>query len=301
VTIVPDWQSLLFVPVGADRHLASAIRHRPDAIILDLEDAIAPDAKSRARQRLADAQAEVAVAAIACIVRVNAPLAAMVEDLAAADHSRLDAVLVPKCEGQRPLLNAFELVEQQCGLIALIETPAAVANLNAIAATSGVIAMMLGSEDFSAALGVDPNGGALDFLAAEIAVASASHGLLSIGFPGSIANFRNLELYGAQIERGRRLGMQAVAAIHPAQLPIIAARLTPSESELAWAERVLAAAGGIEGRAQAVFAGEEGMVDAPVIARARRMQRAATRSRAAGADDSPEPAGPQSPRLHRPG
>jgi len=59
MTPISDWQALLFVPVGADRHLASAIRHRPDAIILDLEDAVAPSEKAAARAQLADFQAQI--------------------------------------------------------------------------------------------------------------------------------------------------------------------------------------------------------------------------------------------------
>ena len=65
---VPDWQALLFVPVGAGRHLASAIRLRPDAIILDLEDAVAPAAKPGARAKLRDAQRQLTDAGIDCVI-----------------------------------------------------------------------------------------------------------------------------------------------------------------------------------------------------------------------------------------
>jgi citrate lyase subunit beta/citryl-CoA lyase len=275
VKTAANWQTLLFVPVGADRHLESALRHRPDAIVLDLEDAVAADAKPTARGKLAAAQAAVVDAGIGCVVRVNSPLRAMVEDLAAADIARLDAVIVPKCEAVRPLENAAELAGPAVGLIALIETPAAVAAIDTLAAMQGIIGLMLGSEDFSAALGVDPNGGALDFLAAQIGVACAAHALLAIGFPGSIANFKNLELYGSQIERGRQLGMQAVAAIHPSQLPVIRERLAPTAAEIDWAVRVLEAADELKREARAVGSVAGAMIDAPVIARAQRIERVA--------------------------
>jgi citrate lyase subunit beta/citryl-CoA lyase len=285
----PEWQTLLFVPVGAERHLTSALRHRPDAIVLDLEDAIAADAKSGAREQLAAAQATVVEAGIGCIVRVNSPLAVMVEDIAAVDLKRLDGLVVPKCENVRPLENAAELAGSGPGLIALIETPAAMRNLHEIASVPGVVGLMLGSEDYSAALGVDPNGGALDFLAAAIGIACAAPDLLSIGFPGSIANFSDLDRYGSQIERGRHLGMRAVAAIHPAQLPVIRERLAPTASEMAWANRVLEAAREIEGQAHLVIAREGGMIDAPVIARARRIKRASERFRFADREDASKP------------
>lgn len=259
------WQSLLFVPVGAERHLASAIRHRPDAIILDMEDAIPEAAKSGARSRIAADQAAIAAAGLDCVLRVNGPLGQMVQDIAAADHHRLAAVLLPKVEDTRPVLNAAELVARP--VLALIESPAALVALAKIAACPSVAGLMLGSEDYSAALGIDPAAGGLDMPFALIAAAAAVRGHLAIGFPGSIAEFRDLDRYGADLRRGRALGMNAVAAIHPAQLPVIAATLTPSAAEQDWAARVVARLDG--GGGVAVVDGA--MVDAPVLARARRI------------------------------
>lgn len=272
---VADWQALLFVPAGADRHLASAIRHRPDAIILDLEDAIAPSEKAHARIRLADCQARIAEAGIDCVVRVNAPLALMVEDFRALDVGKTAAILLPKVEDRRGLGNAAELTGGAVGLIALIESPLAALRLPDIAGDPALIGLMLGSEDFSANLGVDPNGGGLVHLASQIAMAASAHGLLAIGFPGSIGNFRALDLYARQLSQGRTLGMQAVAAIHPAQLPAIRDVFRPTADEIAWANRVLEteAASGEAG----VSAIDGTMIDAPVAARARRIARQAGR------------------------
>lgn len=264
---VPDWQALLFVPVGAERHLSSALRHRPDAIILDLEDAIAPAAKDAARARLRADQAAVAEAGIPCVLRVNAPLAAMARDLAAAELAALSAVMVPKCEDVRPLLNAAELAGPGVGLIALAETPAALPALPALAAVPRVIGLMLGSEDYSAALGIDPEGGGLATLAAHVAAAAATRGLLALGFPGSIANFRDLDRYADRLRQGRALGMTAVAAIHPAQLPVIRQIFSPTVAELDWATRITAAFSAADG----VMALDGQMIDAPVLARARRI------------------------------
>ena len=270
----PDWQALLFVPVGAERHLASAIRHRPDAVILDLEDAVAPDAKAAARFALRATQTQLAEAGIDCVLRVNGPVRAMVEDLSAADHSLLHGVMVPKCEDAHPLRNAADLTDGAIGLIALVESPAGLQRLAEIAAVPQVIALMLGSEDYSAALGVDPDRGALDWVAAQLAVAAAARGLIPIGFPGSIANFRDLDLYARQIGRGCDLGMRAVAAIHPKQLPVIRATLAPTEADVKWADDVLA---GLQAGGGAVFALKGQMVDAPVIARARQIRAALRR------------------------
>lgn len=269
-----DWQTLLFVPVGAERHLASAIRNRPDAIILDLEDAVPPDAKAAARARLAGDQRAVRAAGIACLIRVNAPLGLMVEDIAASDPRSVSGVMVPKVEDTRTLCNVHELMGGNVPLIALIETPRALPSLDQIAAVPGVAGLMLGSEDYSAALGIEPWGGGLDHPFAAIAAAAAVRGQLAIGFPGSIAEFRNLDAYRRGLERGLGLGMNAVAAIHPVQLPMISEVLTPSAAQIDWAHRVLAALD--KGAGVGVVQGA--MVDAPVAARAARiLARAAPR------------------------
>lgn len=208
---------------------------RPDAVILDLEDAVAPDAKAAARIVLRANQTQLAEAGIDCVLRVNGAIRAMVEDLSAANHSLLHGVMVPKCEDAHSLLNAADLTDGAMGLIALVESPAGLQRLVEIAVVPQVIALMLGSEDYSATLGVDPDRGALDLIAAQLAVAVAPRGLIPIGFPGSIANFLNLELYARQIGCGRDLGMRAVAAIHPTQLPVIRAPLAPTEADVKWA------------------------------------------------------------------
>ncbi len=269
---VPNWQALLFVPVGAERHLASAIRLRPDAIILDLEDAIAPAAKPEARAKLRAAQHLIHAAGIDCVIRINSALRDVVDDLAAADLDQVVALMLPKVEDLRGLQNVAELTGGKTGLIALIETPAALQALSAIATFPQLVAMMLGSEDYAASMGVNPDGGALTHLAAQIGVAAATRGLLGIGFPGSLANFRALDLYASQIAQGRQLGLRAVAAIYPAQLPVIRSALAPTQAEITWANKVLQAQHATHG---AVVAMDGAMIDAPVIQRARNILRTA--------------------------
>ncbi len=267
-----SWQTLLFVPVGAERHLASAIRHRPDAVILDLEDAVAIERKDDARGQLRSMQTQIRHAGLDCVLRVNRPLRQMVRDFEAADFTALAAVMVPKCDSAGVLANAAEVLADLAGsasrpgLIALVETPGAVPRIGEIAAAPGLIAMMLGSEDYCAALGVSPEEGALEIPAGLLAAACAAHGLLPIGLTGSIANYQDLERYGRNLTHARQLGFRAVAAVHPAQLPVISEKLAPSVEEIAWASKIISAA---EQSTSAVIGSAHGMIDAPVIARAR--------------------------------
>jgi citrate lyase subunit beta/citryl-CoA lyase len=100
-----------------------------------------------------------------------------------------------------------------------------------------------------------------------IAAAAASRGLMAIGFPGSIANFRDLDRHARGLKRGRDLGMTAAGAIHPAQLPNIRTAFASTPEEHDWAKRVITAAK--PGSGVTALAGE--MIDAPVLARARRI------------------------------
>lgn len=272
MTAIELWTSLLFVPAHSERLLHSAIRHRPDAIILDLEDAVAPAEKATARSSLAKAQAAIADAAIDCVVRVNAPLVDMVKDLEAIERQCVSAILIPKVESRRAIENANDLIGANLAKIALVETPAGVERLPIIADTAGLRGLMLGSEDLSAALGVSPDDGVLDLPAARLAMCAAQFDLLAIGFPGSIGNFKDLELYRRQLERGRKLGMHAVAAIHPTQLPIARDVMKPTEFEIEWAQSVTRA---VEVGGKGAIALDGMMIDAPVLTRARRIIHAA--------------------------
>ena len=232
-------------------------------LVVSLEQAVAAPL---ATARLADAGARV--------IKVERPegdfargyVSALEQDIAALDHAGVSALMAPKVESPAQLAEASRLSDG-IPLIALIETPLGVLNLREIGATSGLCGLMLGSEDLSAALGIDLDQGGLKMPAAQLAMVAAAFQLLPIGFPGSIANFRDLDLYAAQIGEARGLGFHAVAAIHPTQLPVIRQALSPTPSEIDWAGKVVeqAAAAG------AVSAIDGMMIDAPVIARARRI------------------------------
>jgi citrate lyase subunit beta/citryl-CoA lyase len=266
---------MLFVPAGSDRLLASAIRHRPDAVILDLEDSVAPAGKGAAREALPRQQQAVRDAGLDVVVRVNAGVSALAADTDAIDPTVLSAVMVPKCVDGTRLAAAREgFVARGCrepALIALVESPSALWSLPVIAAAPGVEGLMFGPEDYAAELGVDPDAGGLDVPAALVAAACAGRGLLPIGLPGSIAGYRALDAYARKVARAKALGFRAVAAIHPVQLPAIRDSMVPTAEEAAKARRIIKAfeASLREGRGARGLDGE--MIDAPVVERARHL------------------------------
>ncbi len=265
----PLWTSLLFVPGHSTKHLQSAIRLRPDAVILDLEDGVALGDKPTARDGLRQAQLLLQEAGLPCLLRVNPDSENMARDVAAADCISLAAIIVPKCTSPKSL----ELAQQHSDkLIALIESPAAIRNLHEIAELRSVCAFMFGPEDYALEMAVSPHAKAVEHAAALVAMAASAAGKPSYGMAGSLANFSDLEKFRAEIELTHDLGFDGALAIHPKQLPIIKQAFAPTANEIAWASKVVAAttdnpAGSIklDGR----------MIDAPVIRQAQRiLQRA---------------------------
>lgn len=262
-----DWQALLFVPASAPRLVASAIRYRPDAVVLDLEDGVAVGEKAAARLALQRHLESLAGASIDCVLRVNSGLRHMVDDLDAAEPNLLAAVMVPKCIDCRGLQNAAELLGQNGPpLIALIESPVALPHLERISRASRVAALMFGPEDYAAELGVTADSAAMELPAGLIAAAAAAAKILGIGLPGSFANFTDLDAFAVKAARARALGFRAAAAIHPAQLPILRQAFRPSAHEIERARKVMTA---FENAGSGAIKFDGAMLDAPVVEQAR--------------------------------
>ncbi|MFB9971597.1 HpcH/HpaI aldolase/citrate lyase family protein [Pseudoroseomonas cervicalis] len=154
-------------------------------------------------------------------------------------------------------------------LLLQIETPAALFHLPAIAgADPRIAAMMLGPEDFCAALGAVPGPGAL--LGPNLAVLAAARaaGLLPMGFVGSIGQFADLEAFRRTIAEARQLGFRGALAVHPAQVAIMNEVFAPSAEEVEWARRVVAGDAAARAEGRGAFQLDGRMIDPPVVRRA---------------------------------
>jgi citrate lyase subunit beta / citryl-CoA lyase len=262
------WRAMLFVPADAPKFIESAITHKPDAVILDLEDSVAAEHKLAARKSIAATLDLFAAAGIVCVFRLNHGLRDMIADINALDGRSVAALLVPKCDDDRALRNATELLGGPTKLLALIESPAALARLEQIAASPHVAGLMFGSEDYATALGVSPDSPAMDLPCMQIAASASAAGIAAFGMPGSIANFRDIPHFKATAERARDFGFIGAAAIHPAQLPALREAFGVDRDEVEWARLVLKA---FEAGGTGVAKLDGRMLDAPVVARARRV------------------------------
>jgi citrate lyase subunit beta/citryl-CoA lyase len=280
----PLWRSLLYVPATAERFVAKAGQRGADVVILDLEDSIPPDQKDAARSALPGAVATVAAAGTAeVMVRINRPWRLAVKDLEAAVIPGTDALCLPKADGAdhiRAIDEVVDELEAERGVAAghiryavLIETAKGVHEARAIAqASPRVAAITLGGEDMAADLGLPaPDPAVLDPYDALVRLAAREAGIIPLGYPGSIAEFTDLDAFRRGAEQGRRNGTEGGMGIHPAQIPILNAAFTPGAEEVADAEGLLAAFRDALAAGKGAVAYKGKMIDKPIVDRAERV------------------------------
>lgn len=279
---LPAWRSLLYVPASAEKFIARAHERGADAIILDLEDGVAPEAKAPARAGLPAAVAAVRRGGADVLVRINRPLRLAVQDIAAAVAAGADGLVCTKVMGADHLRLLSELTaesEAEAGrpvgalrFVALIEEARALAHAEAIAAADPrVVALGVGGEDLATDLGAEPTPDALDLPKRLGVIAARAAGVLPLGFIGTVAGLGDLEGYRAMLRRSRAIGFACASCVHPSQVPIINEEYGPRPEEVARAKRLVAAfeAALAEGRGAVAFEGQ--MVDRPIVERARRL------------------------------
>lgn len=273
-------RSLLYVPASSGRFLAKAHERGADAIILDLEDAVAPAQKDAARDALPDAVAMVRRNGAAVFVRVNAEPERVRRDAEAACRAGADGLLVPKSRvvGDLAALGDFLAgVEAACGrnamlLVPMIEDAGAVLDARAIAAaTPRVFALMTGGEDLATALDAEPSLDVLRVPKLMVHLAAKAAGVRSFGLLRTVADYGDLAGIAQSAAEARRHGFDGASCVHPSVVPILNRAFSPSEAELAHARAVIAAAETAATRGLGAFEFEGRMVDEPVVKRARAM------------------------------
>jgi citrate lyase subunit beta / citryl-CoA lyase len=256
-------RSLLFVPGGRPDMLAKVARCRPDVVVVDLEDAVAPGDKDRAREHSLDALQAQRPGAGVVLLRVNPPGTPWHEaDLAAAAGGRVDGVVLPKYERVEQLRAVRAALPDGARLVVGLETALGVEDARALLA-AGPDGAYFGAEDLIAELGGRRTVGGLEVLYARSRVCLAAHlaGVASID--QAVVAVRDVDAFRADAAQARDLGYQGKICLHPLQVEAAHAAFTPSAAEIGHAREVLTAAQAGVG----VVDGE--MVDAAHIAMAR--------------------------------
>ena len=262
---LPHLRSLLFAPGIDGRKLAKALSSPADAVVCDLEDAVAPGDKDAARDVTARALAE-APAGPARLVRINSAGTPWFEDdLAFAAGLSLDGLVLPKSSPESVEL----LGSAGPPVIAIVETAKGLRQAFEIASEPRVAALILGAVDLGAEIGLEPrpDGQEILYARSQIAIDSAAAGIRG---PFDVVH---LDLYDeegleTQCRLARALGFRGKACIHPGQIETINRIFSPSEQEVEWARRIVSS---FEGQSEGVVSVNGTMVDRPVVERARRI------------------------------
>jgi citrate lyase beta subunit len=282
-------RSLLFVP-GDDQHkINKALGVGADSLILDLEDAVVPAHKTKAREIVRDALKSLDFRGSEKLVRINPIETGLsMEDIAVTMAGNPDGYVIPKLRSEddvraidRALSNFEMMAGRRTGSVALTliatETPEAVLNIRRVAqASTRSVAMMWASEDLSNALGARysrrPDGSLPDvfaFARSACLLAAAANGLDPLDMP--YFDFKNPEGLEREAREAADMGFTGKAAIHPNQVSIINRVFIPSEDEVREAEELLAAAAEAFASGKGAFVFRGAMVDAPHVNRARRI------------------------------
>ena len=278
--ILPVWRSLFFVPVTSDKFVDTAHTRGADAIILDLEDSVALARKQEARERLAAAAEKVARGGTDILVRINRPWRHAIRDLEAAISPRIAGLLLSKVANAHHVQVISQIVgeiEAERGmsvgstyLIVLVETAEAYPRMEEIAnADPRVVAMSLGSEDFTASCGMVPDDDGLYVPKMQMLVLARGAGIIPLGFIGTIADYKDLDGMRRAAQRARKLGFMATTCIHPGQIAIVNEAYGPTVAEVDVARRVVAAAAKADTAGLGAVELDGKMVDQPVVDRAR--------------------------------
>ena len=262
-------RSLLFVPGSRPDRIAKALAAGADAVCVDLEDAVAPDAKVDARAAVMEALR----AGGGFGVRINALRTAWgCADVAALAEAGLAPDFIMIAKADHPV--EVELVGAALGhcapLIPVIESAAGLDAAGWTCAVDGVNAALFGGGDYSADLGVKMDWEPLFHARASVANACAAAGVTAIDVP--YLDVTDEAGLAEETRRVKALGYGAKACIHPAQVDPVNAVFTPDDAELAEARAVIAALDEAGGGA-ALLDGQ--LIEAPVIRRARRVLDAA--------------------------
>lgn len=283
-------RTALFVPGDRPDRVAKAAGLGADAVVVDLEDAVADSAKGLARSRTVEALAAFPVSGPRLLVRLNAVGTAAFDDDFDALRPVLagvDALVLPKVDGAAEAEELHARLEHSertggppTGVVPIVETARGILAAREIAQAPRVSTLLFGAADLSDELGLDPgpDGDELLYARSQVVLASAAAG---VGSPldGPYLRLDDADGLARSARYARRLGFAGKAVIHPAQLPAVDAEFRPDAAAVRWAHEVDVAFTRAERAGQgSVRLGDGTFVDYPVARRARAiLAEAATR------------------------
>ncbi len=289
-------RSRLYLPGSQPKYFINAGLHGPDAVILDLEDAVHPAEKDAARILVRNALRAVDFGAAERTVRIN-QLPLGYEDLEEVVPEAPDVVLIPKAEHPEQVLAVEERVAQilaRCSidrpiwLMCILESALGIENAFAIArASQRMVAMSIGLEDYTADLGVVKTAEGREAMYARTRLVNAAHAAHIQASDSVYSDVGDLQGLASWAESSRALGFEGMGCLHPLQIPVIHQAFAPSQAEIEKALKIVAAFEDAQQRGLGVVSLGSKMIDPPVVARALKL---VERARQMGLLPTAEPA-----------
>ncbi len=236
------FRSVLYIPGSMDRALVKARSLPADAIIFDLEDAVAPEAKPAARATLAGALREGGFGKRYKIVRTNALTTEWgLEDVRMLREAGADAILLPKVNAPSDVDALADLIGPDLPIWVMMETPVSVFNARDIAAHGRVFGLVTGTNDLTKDLGARYRADRLPLMNALQRIVMAARAARIVAIDGVYNRFRDGEGLRVECAQGRDLGFDGKTLIHPSQIEITNTAFAPTDDEISLAERQIAA------------------------------------------------------------
>jgi citrate lyase subunit beta / citryl-CoA lyase len=278
-------RSWMFVPGHRQRMIDKALGLNADAIMLDIEDGVAPNEKDTARKNIADSLGrEKTPASPARFVRINAiGHSRMDADLEAVVRPGLEGLVCPKVDTPDEVRKVEAILSERepkmklergsVKLLIAIESPKGLLNAPAIAASSSrVIGLMFGAEDFGREIGLPTvrEGEARELIYARSAMVIAAASAHVQAVDGVWVDLNDSQGLLGFAKQSRQLGFSAMSLIHPSQIDPINTLFSPTPEEIAYAERVVNAFEEANARGDGSIAFGGQLIDRPIVERARR-------------------------------
>ena len=274
-------RSMLFVPGSNAAMISNTFIYKPDAIMFDLEDAVALKEKDSARILVAHALQHPLYQEIETVVRVN-PLDSEfgLADLNAVVRAGVDVVRMPKTETAQDVLDMdreITKIEKACGrevgstkMLAAIESPLGITQANQIATASNrVSGIALGAEDYVRNLKTERSPEGIELLFARCSILQAARAAGIQAFDTVYSNANNEEGFLAEAALIKQLGFDGKSLINPRQIELLHNLFAPTQKDVDQARRIIDAAEEAERNGLGVVSLNGKMIDAPIIDRAK--------------------------------
>ena len=272
-------RSRLYLPGNEPKYFPNAGLHYPDAVILDLEDSVAPSEKESARLLVRNALRSINFYGAERMVRIN-QLPAGLEDLHYVIPHNVHVILIPKCESSDTVIKVDEEINiikadrnisGKIYLMPIIESALGIVKAYEIAtASDNICALTIGLEDYTADIGVERTNEGRESLFARSAIINAAKAAGIQAIDSVFSDVEDMEGLKASVIEAKALGFEGKGCIHPRQIKVVHDAFAPTEMEIEKAKKIILAFEKAQKNGLGVVTIGSKMVDAPVVKRAQR-------------------------------